>query len=1032
MIRHIGRATLHGLATILAATVVILGLASWRLASGPLSLSFLSPHLAAALSGEAEGYAIQFDDTVLALGAWPDAVDLRLARVRILDDEDRLLLAAPEVSVDLSLPRLLVGEIAPIGLTAVRPLFRIIRSADGHFVLGSPDSDSEAASGWDQIFADLGPRPNPDRPLARLARVAVSDGTVTFEDQRLAVAWRAEHVEIDIAREVEGISLEAAARLPFGDPYAHLDLVLHADRDVPYVTATVRLGGVRPALIAPLASDLGILAGFDVAVGAVLDARMATDGRLLDATFEAFTGPGSIDPGGLFGAPRTIGGFSVHGHVDPSLDAVVLDSFALDVGEGRLTGSMMVTGLDGEGRLDLATTVENITIANVLDFWPPNLGTGARTWLAEHLRDARVTTGEAGLAAEIAALGRDESPLHGLTITLDVEDATVDYKPPLAPAEGARGHVAIAGYALSISELSGAVGGLSVTGGRVEMPSLDGTAGLTVDLPVTGPLSAALTLAADPTLGLDGIADIAARGAEAGAVGALKVGLPRLDGLSRDDVSVGVTARLERLALPDVVPGFGVNDGAVDVTVDGTGVAAQGNVVINGVPLAAVWSAEFAGAGRWSARLKGTVDDAGRAALAVDVGDWVAGPIGADLAIAGASGEPARLRLQADLTPAELRLGAIDWSKPAGVPGLLDATWLDHADGGTVVETLTLEAGDLAAQVEATIGPGGSPLRVEARRLRLGRNDLSGTLTSDGDGYVLAFDAAAVDASPYMEDVTGDDEAHADWPPIRLQGSIGALYLRPDLALTRVTVDADHRDDRWHSLAFTGTMPGGAPLVIAIVPEAAGRSFSLDAADAGDALRLFDVFDTARGGRLEISAEIDDSVPDGPATGRLVMTDFTIRDAPILGKLLALGSFTAIQTLMAGEGIPFKKAKVPFVKQGGLITLGKSRAWGGAIGLNAEGTIDLDTDTLDLRGTLVPAYSINSVFGAVPLLGELLVGGEGEGLFAATYAVKGPRDDPQVLVNPLATLAPGFLRDIFQFDEGPPAEGATDETVIER
>jgi uncharacterized protein YhdP len=95
---------------------------------------------------------------------------------------------------------------------------------------------------------------------------------------------------------------------------------------------------------------------------------------------------------------------------------------------------------------------------------------------------------------------------------------------------------------------------------------------------------------------------------------------------------------------------------------------------------------------------------------------------------------------------------------------------------------------------------------------------------------------------------------------------------------------------------------------------------------------------------------------------------------------------------------------------------------GSALGITAEGSLDLATDQIDLTGTIVPAYTINSLIGEVPILGQLLVGEKGGGLFAATYGVKGPIDAPETAVNPLATLAPGFLRDMLFMDPDPTAE----------
>jgi len=625
--------------------------------------------------------------------------------------------------------------------------------------------------------------------------------------------------------------------------------------------------------------------------------------------------------------------------------------------------------------------------------------------------------------AKIAAIGVDESPLHGLTIALDVTDARLDYKPPLPPGEGLSGHVAIRDYALEVRDIAGTAGGLTVSDGRIVMPSLDGGQGLAVTLPVTGPLSRALAIAAEPSLGLGAVADLARRGAEAEASGTLELGLARFVGITRDDVGVGLAAELDQLVVPAVAPGLAVTGGAAKVTLDGATATVAGDIALNGVAVSATWTASLAGGGGWRARLAGTLDDAARAALGIDLGPRIAGPLGGELAIEETDGGT-RYVVGADATQAALDLHEVPWAKPAGAPARLDAAWTEAADGSVVVESLRFEAPDASLDGAGAIDAGGANARFEARRLRLGRNDLAGTLALGPDGYDIAFDAAEIDLSPYMEDLTGEDEGEP-LPDFRLTGTVDRLFLRPEIALAGVTVKANVAGDRWMGLDFRGAMPGGAALTIAISPGEGARTFGLAAADAGDALRLFDVFDTASGGRLEIGAVIDDRDPQRPARGRLVLHEFTIRDAPILGTLLSLGSFAGIGAMLSGEGIPFKKADVPFEKRGGLVTITEGRAWGGAIGLNADGTIDLATDVLDLRGTLVPAYTINSVFGAVPLIGELLVGGEGEGLFAATYAVRGPRDDPEVLVNPLATLAPGFLRQIFEFDEGaaPGSEG---------
>ena len=91
--------------------------------------------------------------------------------------------------------------------------------------------------------------------------------------------------------------------------------------------------------------------------------------------------------------------------------------------------------------------------------------------------------------------------------------------------------------------------------------------------------------------------------------------------------------------------------------------------------------------------------------------------------------------------------------------------------------------------------------------------------------------------------------------------------------------------------------------------------------------------------------------------------------------------------------------------------------------------MDEGTRVIGLSGTMVPAYGINSMLGAVPILGDILASRKGEGVFGVTYAMKGPLDDPTLTVNPLSVLTPGILRRIFEFKtpEAPPQEGETQE-----
>ena len=80
---------------------------------------------------------------------------------------------------------------------------------------------------------------------------------------------------------------------------------------------------------------------------------------------------------------------------------------------------------------------------------------------------------------------------------------------------------------------------------------------------------------------------------------------------------------------------------------------------------------------------------------------------------------------------------------------------------------------------------------------------------------------------------------------------------------------------------------------------------------------------------------------------------------------------------------------------------------------------------VDVEGLIAPAYSLSRLIDVVPVIGELLTGGEGEGLLATSVAVSGSLENPEIRVNPLTALAPGFLRDILDSARHPSDGPAT-------
>ena len=118
---------------------------------------------------------------------------------------------------------------------------------------------------------------------------------------------------------------------------------------------------------------------------------------------------------------------------------------------------------------------------------------------------------------------------------------------------------------------------------------------------------------------------------------------------------------------------------------------------------------------------------------------------------------------------------------------------------------------------------------------------------------------------------------------------------------------------------------------------------------------------------------------------------------------------------LGGDGLQFNQLVAPFVSGPDQVRVKGARATGITLGITASGIVDTKNETMDLEGTLIPAYLINSALGRLPIVGPLFSGGQkGGGVFAAQFRVKGNLDKPDVSTNPLSALAPGFLRNIFK------------------
>lgn len=309
-------------------------------------------------------------------------------------------------------------------------------------------------------------------------------------------------------------------------------------------------------------------------------------------------------------------------------------------------------------------------------------------------------------------------------------------------------------------------------------------------------------------------------------------------------------------------------------------------------------------------------------------------------------------------------------------------------------------------------------------------NDGKITLRQQGDQRELEITARQLIATPWIVDEEDDGEDRRKELSDANSGGIGERAERSggstevflnieQMVMANGELLADVRGSihtvgqEWDRLVLNGAFGDRANVFAQVVREDfQTRKVTLTSEDAGRFLRAVDMYDNLLGGRMTIEGTVDESDVSQPFTGKASIDEFRVVNAPIAARVLSAASLTGLGDVLQGNGISFNALNGDFTYVNDVLSLSKVAANGAAVGVTANGSIDLAKSEIRLAGSIVPVYALNSALGAIPLLGDILVGEEGGGIFAPTYTIEGDLDEPSITVNPLSTFVPGVFRNL--------------------
>ncbi len=1010
---HIAIEVLGALALGLAVVVAGLG---WRLSQGPVSLAFLKPYLEQALDDSRSQFRLTVGEPKLIWSRWNRLIDLRTTDVKLLDRAGKVLATAPQMSLKLSVRALARGMLAPTSIELLGARATVIRTAAGGYRLALGPPGAGNGDMLERIVEVLLAAPDRSRTLGYLRRVSIVGAQLDVEDRQLGLAWTAPRADVIFARDRNGIRVDGELAMTFGGSKPHLSATAIYRRADGTVRAEAHFSDVRPASLAARFPQLAALAPVELPLAGRLDATFDSDGALVGGGFDVTAGAGEVVAPSLWAAPLDVSEAHLRGTLARGPDRLTVEAATVRLGGGpRLGFAGTAKRRAGATEAQAKLTLADLPFDSLERYWPQGVAHGARKWMIANMEGGSLAEGHADLALHFAG-PEGGVALESMSGGFRIARTAVHFLRPLPPVTQIDAAGTFDTNSVTISGTSGRLGGLSIDEAKVQFAHIERkVADASVELVVRGPLREALALLDHPRFRYMKKLGIDPKGVDGATAARLVVTFPTAVALKFGDVGIRAAANLRGVAIRKAVLGRDLTEGDLVLRLDRDGMDVSGTARVADVPSDIVWVENFDPKARIARRyrLTATVTDADRQRLGVSTAPLAAGPMAADLALVQPASGPSELQLRLGLDRTRLALPALGWSKPAGVAGT--ASLIATMAGGRVADIshFNVEAGGLAAYGRLALGADGATVaRAEIQRFRLGGTDLHGTIEHRPDGgYDARLAGPSLDAVPLVRRFREAGDA-TTLPPLDITLRVDRLALLASAPLTAVTGAIAYDGTRWGRVTLDGAMPGGHRIALRYGPVSGGSRATLDTDDAGAALRALGVYDNIQGGRLRLEGQRP-AAKGAAWTGTLHIDDFRAQRAPTLAKALTVASLTGIGNLLSGKGISFARLVMPFTFRDGRLVIDKARAAGSELGLTAAGTLDLDRNTVKVSGTIVPAYTLNSVLGKIPLLGTLLTGGEeGSGVFAATYHLDGRLDDPAVKVNPLAALAPGFLREL--------------------
>lgn len=1025
----------------------------FRMQKGPVDMDFARERLQDALSDRAEGYDVEIGDAILTWPSLRESILIELSDVKIIQ-EDMTGLSVGRLSLGLSGLHLLRGKLLPSVLVVDSPTFQLTHE-DGSLNLfwrekneSAEKSDAEKPQDenersprevrravGDFLEKITNPEKNELYALAALKRIELKNVVITGQDKEDGTPHHIALLNLSLKKNSVGLHGDLTVSLSGEDEIVsglQSDLIYR--REQKDVTFTADINNINLSRFAYLFPEQSMLNNLDLDFNGNVQAAFDDNLRLQLADLQVNVPEGNVVIPGVYDTPLPLKDLSLNAYLNRPKNQLEVRKLEAVVADIPVNGKSIGSIERGKIRMPLEITIPKVAMNDVQKLLPESeKESSAGQWLTVKLKEGvlrnSVFTGDLHMIRDFETKQRDMN-FENPRFSFDFDGLTVKYSDTLMPVINAAGSGLYENDSLIITGNKGKIGDINGRDINLKMTdlSVEGGGLADINLKGKGPLKTALKyMAADP-IHIDEKLDFEIEQVKGNLDFELQLNFPTVKDLPKEEVVVSLDGKVTDLTLPGVVKGMSLTGGPYDLDYKDGAVTLKGSGQLDGRAIDVDWFQYFDSEGKdFESKItaKITADEGLRKTFGIGLDDYISGPIPVDVAYVD-KGAIETVDVTGDLTPTKLQIKPFKYNKSAGVNGDLSLKVLLKNNELQEVDNLKLTTKDFSldnarilfrkySNGETDISRGSLP------SVKLGKTDVAVDFEVSTDNVLFAnAKGPIVDIAPFI----GSDKKPESWSkpkeeldrPMKISVDAQKLSAHEGEMLgdSQIYFEINKQSDI--TRIEMDSQFGGSNMYLRFKPEAESgkRTFRLESTDAGYTLKAFGLYDKMRGGKLLIYGAPHGENLRGNLYGKAQIEDFRVRDAPALAKLISALSLQGVDNLLKNEGLVFKKLESDFEwlfrDEGNLLVMKDGRTSGSSLGLTFEGVVNQGSSTMDMTGTVIPMQAVNSIIGEIPLIGDILTGGDA--LFAATYTMKGPAKDPRVSINPLSVLAPGFLRKI--------------------